>query len=76
MFVRYMSDIHLEFGWMQLLSVPEDKDTVLVLAGDIGLIFNQDQLDTLGRFLVDASVQFRAVIYVLGNHEHYRCERC
>jgi predicted phosphodiesterase len=73
MFVRYMSDVHLEFGWMHLMSLEEDKDTVLVLAGDIGLAHNHTQLvETLGRFLVEASVQFRAVIYVLGNHEHYK----
>lgn len=72
MFIRYMSDIHLEFGWMTLYSLVEDKDSVLVLAGDIGLVHNDKQIETLGRFLVDASVQFRAVIYVLGNHEHYK----
>jgi len=71
MLIRYMSDIHLEFGWMHILSLEEDKDTVLVLAGDIGLVYNPTQLETLGRFLVGASTMFRAVIYVLGNHEHY-----
>lgn len=71
MFIRYMSDIHLEFGWMHIMSLEEDKDSVLVLAGDIGVIHNKSLSDTLGRFLVDASVQFRAVIYVLGNHEFY-----
>lgn len=71
MFIRYMSDVHLEFGWMHILSLEEDKDSVLVLAGDIGLVYNPTQLETLGRFLVGASVQFRSVIYILGNHEHY-----
>jgi len=71
MLIRYMSDIHLEFGWMHILGLEEDKDTVLVLAGDIGLVYNPAQLEMLGRFLVDASVRFRSVIYILGNHEHY-----
>ena len=39
MFIRVMSDLHLEFcqGNMNLPELPEDKDTVLILAGDIGL---------------------------------------
>lgn len=71
MFIRYMSDIHLEFGWMHILSLEEDKDSVLVLAGDIGIVHQPSQFDMLGRFLVDASIGFRTVIYVLGNHEFY-----
>ena len=73
MLVRYLSDIHLEFGWHELMSLEEDKDTVLVLAGDVGTVAGRHGggMEVLGRFLVDASVRFRAVVYVLGNHEFY-----
>jgi predicted phosphodiesterase len=70
--IRWMSDIHLEFGWMEIISQDEDKDTVLILAGDIGLVHDVHRFGELGRFLAGASKQFRAVIYVLGNHEHYK----
>lgn len=71
MFIRYMSDIHLEFGWMNIMSLEEDKDSVLVLAGDIGVVHQPSLFDALGRFLFEASTQFLAVVYVLGNHEFY-----
>jgi predicted phosphodiesterase len=73
MLVRYLSDLHLEFGWHELMSLEEDKDTVLVLAGDIGTVAGRHGggMEVLGRFLVAASVRFRAVVYVLGNHEFY-----
>ena len=74
MLIRYMSDVHLEFGWMNIMSLEEDKDTVLVLAGDIGVVSQPDRLDQLGRFLVDASVRFRAIIYIAGNHEFYHSD--
>ena len=69
MFIRYMSDLHLEFGSPNyILSppvMPEDKDTVLVLAGDIGV-------GTQGiKWANTLRPRFRAVIYVLGNHEFY-----
>ena len=68
MYIREVSDIHLEFGDFHLPEMPEDKDTVLVLAGDIGLA---RRIEQLGAFLLDCSVRFKAVIYILGNHEHY-----
>lgn len=71
MFIREMSDIHLEFGELSIPPMPEDKETVLILGGDLGLVCTERQRETLGRFLVNASVMFRSVIYILGNHEHY-----
>lgn len=66
-----MSDLHLEFSCGRL-SVPktdDDKDTILVLAGDIGLAA---KTATYKEFVEDMSVQFKEVIYVMGNHEHYK----
>lgn len=67
MFVRIMSDLHLEFeNPFVPPPLPEDKDTVLVLAGDIGV----------GTGAVDwtreIAKQFRSVIYIAGNHEYYQ----
>lgn len=69
---KLMSDLHLEF-WPDLRKhktyepekTPNDKDTVLLLAGDIhvgkkALSWIEDRID-----------QYKEVIYILGNHEFY-----
>jgi len=70
--IRVMSDLHLEFqnGPDQFVvpELPDDKDTVLILAGDIGLARRPT---TYKYFVEDMSYRFREVIYVLGNHEFY-----
>lgn len=60
--INYMSDLHLEF---KLLDTDISGD-VLVLAGDISVKYKQ--------FLwINAmSKKFNHIIYVAGNHEHYR----
>ena len=62
--IRYYSDIHLEFGKFRI-PAPTDPDTILVLAGDIGV-----KLGALN-FIERYAPMFKAVIYVLGNHEFY-----
>ncbi len=64
-----MSDLHLEFGAMTVPPTDDDKDTILILAGDIGVAKNKA---TYVEFVEDVSMQFKAVIYVMGNHEHYK----
>ena len=60
--VQYMSDLHLEFGNMQ---IPEVIGDVLVLAGDIGVgIKHKD-------WVLECCDVFPHVVYVLGNHEFY-----
>lgn len=66
--LRILSDLHIEFYPFVIPALPGDGETVLVLAGDIGTITRRDEL--LG-FLAGAAAQFRAVCYVLGNHEFY-----
>lgn len=66
---RILSDLHLELHPFAIPPLTEDPQTVLVLAGDIGMI---KKAEPLCEFLVQASRQFRAVVYVLGNHEFYR----
>jgi hypothetical protein len=61
--IRFYSDLHLEFG---KFTVPDpDPDTVLILAGDIGV-----KLSALS-FIEKNFAKFKAVIYILGNHEYY-----
>ena len=60
--INYVSDLHLEFGPMNI--EPESGD-VLVLAGDITVKGRVDWIN-------DMATKFNHVIYVLGNHEFYR----
>lgn len=68
MLCRILSDLHLEFHPFTIPALAADAESVLVLAGDIGAV---SQPEPLHEFLVRAGQQFRAVIYVLGNHEFY-----
>lgn len=70
--LRIYSDIHNEvrryfkFPDFEILPLQEDKDSILVLAGDI---------DTMKRAKAYAEAhanRFKAVVAILGNHEHYR----
>jgi len=65
--IALASDVHLEFGHLELNNV--DNADVLVLSGDICVASkfgpNYDQ------FFQDASRLFKNVVYIMGNHEHY-----
>lgn len=63
--IAIASDLHLEFGMIELVN--EDAD-LLVLAGDITTV--QDTNKHL-HFFENCSRQFKQIIYVLGNHEYY-----
>ena len=69
--VRIMSDIHLEFSDFKIPDLPSDRDVVLILAGDIGLVHKANLKDVYIPFLTRADVQFRKTILIMGNHEHY-----
>jgi predicted phosphodiesterase len=73
--IRYISDLHLEQFYgrdpaaLVLDFIPEcdlDKESVLVLAGDISASF-----EILRGFLHTVSTRFLHTIYVPGNHEYY-----
>jgi len=73
MFIRPISDLHLEFQFVSkgkhyselvLQVLDTDKDTVLVIAGDMDCK-SKRQVE----FLIQMSQRFLAVIYVLGNHD-------
>ncbi len=64
-----MSDLHLEFkNITQIISLETDKNGVLVLAGDICPYVHKE---ILLNFLRIVSIEFKHVLYVLGNHEFY-----
>lgn len=62
--LRILSDIHLEFGYMDL----RPGGDILVLAGDIGVVAKPSYLDLVEEW----AKMFEAVIYVPGNHEYYK----
>lgn len=66
--LRILSDLHIEFHPFAIPALEDDAHTILILAGDIGVIRRGDELLS---FLQHAARQFRAVIYVMGNHEYY-----
>jgi len=62
--IRFYSDLHLEFGKFNAPD-PDSPETVLVLAGDIGV-----KLGALS-FVEQIAPKYKAVIMVAGNHEFY-----
>ena len=82
--IAYCSDVHIEFGSIELKN--SESADVLILAGDICLAnkitnYPDDILDLMHsqngkihRFFENCSKEFKHVIYVLGNHEHYQYE--
>ncbi|ACD90962.1 metallophosphoesterase [Chlorobium limicola DSM 245] len=74
MLIRIMSDIHNEVCREEtgrdycVPGLADDKDTLLVLAGDIGLL---NRTQTWHGFLSACSEQFKSVFLVEGNHEWY-----
>jgi len=67
-YLRECSDIHLEFGAYEVPTLDTDKETILLLAGDIHVktgIIKKDWIKNL-------SERFHDIVYILGNHEHYR----
>jgi predicted phosphodiesterase len=67
LYIRPISDLHLECdgGKYSLTPLEHDEDTVLIIAGD-GHIE-----DRLVEWIAKNCNDFLAIVYVLGNHEHY-----
>lgn len=65
--IQLVSDLHLEFGeWPEINNVGAD---VLVLSGDICVAA---EVKRVIRFFEDICSRWRNVVYVMGNHEHYK----
>lgn len=74
MLIKFYSDLHLEFSEGKFDFLPEsryDKDTLLLLAGDICLA--KEPYNYIS-FLERCSEQFPEIIMIPGNHEHYRMD--
>lgn len=79
--VALASDLHLEFGTIELHNT-EGAD-VLILSGDICVaseLRDWDSYDVVGenvrsqvfhKFFQQVCMEFKHVIYIMGNHEHY-----
>lgn len=70
--LKLISDVHEEFRYgtgyfkLELPRSDLDQDTTLVIAGDLN-----KYTDKLIESLLDWSEQFKAVIFVLGNHDYW-----
>lgn len=69
--LRILSDLHLEFGDYFVEPLPDDKETVLVLAGDITVASSRVSVKLFAPFLQRCAAQFHQVVMIMGNHEHY-----
>jgi predicted phosphodiesterase len=76
--IAICSDVHLEFGQLELENLQDAK--VLVLSGDIctavdlrvtDSILSSAKTDRYMEFFNACSKNFPHVVYVMGNHEHY-----
>jgi len=65
--IQLISDIHLEFG--HKISIDNAGADVLVLAGDICSARN---INDYMWFFQDCASKFQHVVYIMGNHEHYK----
>jgi predicted phosphodiesterase len=74
--IAIASDLHLEFQDITLTNT-ENAD-VLILAGDICTVkqyHSRPEFDKFySEFFRECAEQFKYVIYVIGNHEHYNYE--
>ena len=66
--IRAYDDLHCEFNQYEFEPLPNDDQTVCILAGDIG---QGERPSTWMPTILRASKRFEHVIYVLGNHEYY-----
>lgn len=68
------SDLHLEFGPLELKNT--ENAELLILSGDIcvakDLVFKEStRSENWMAFFEQVSSEFKNVIYIMGNHEHY-----
>jgi len=65
--LRILSDLHTEICPYEVESLPEDSETVLILAGDCGLFKHV----VYAEFVQELAGRFHIVLLVPGNHEFY-----
>ena len=67
--IQFISDIHNEFGILNLPHSDDENQKILVLAGDVGIAVKPA---TYVDFIAEMTNRFRHVIYIMGNHEHWK----
>ena len=67
--VAVASDLHLEFGNIELKNT-ENADA-LILSGDICVASKFSNKPEYLKFFEQVCSEFKEVLYVMGNHEHY-----
>lgn len=67
--IHICSDLHIEFYEYFIPEMDDEKNIVVILAGDIGLAKNSE---TYVDLIKDACERFKYVIMIMGNHEHYK----
>lgn len=67
MYIRLLSDLHIEICEYEVEPTPQDSETVLILAGDCGLYKHIEYAD----FVQELAGRFRIILLVAGNHEWY-----
>ncbi len=67
--IHICSDLHIEFHEYFIPEMEDEKNIVVILAGDIGLA---KKPDTYFDLIKDACGRFKYVIMIMGNHEHYK----
>jgi predicted phosphohydrolase len=65
--IRQINDIHSDISEYTIPILPTDVESTLVLPGDIGKLKSQ----VYREFIKTASLQFKYVIFILGNHEYW-----
>jgi len=63
------SDLHIEFHEYFIPEMEDEKNIVVILAGDIGLAKTPN---TYVDMIKNTCERFKHVIMILGNHEHYK----
>lgn len=71
--ISLASDVHLEFGYLDLKN--DEGSDVLILAGDIfvanDFTIKTKRADVYRQFIEEVTTRYGYVVYVMGNHEHY-----
>ena len=71
--LQIISDIHLEFRGNSFKRIVKPIAPILILAGDICAIGNNQDFCTYRAFIKYVSTKFMYIIHVAGNHEYYTC---
>lgn len=66
--ILILSDLHLEFGYFFIPDEENEDETVVVLAGDVSPVKNEQ---TYKDFINNTCNRFKKVIWIMGNHEFY-----